>query len=80
MLVRIALFFIKLYQVLFSWIFNPCCRFLPTCSEYSAECFKHHGFYHGAILTIQRLLKCNPFGPYGYDPVIQKNSQVENVK
>ena len=45
------------------------CRFLPTCSEYSKECFKRFGFFKASYLTLKRLAKCNPFHKMEYDPV-----------
>lgn len=45
------------------------CRFYPTCSEYSKECFKEYNFFYASILTVKRLLKCNRFHKMAYDPV-----------
>ncbi|CAI5982588.1 unnamed protein product [Closterium sp. NIES-64] len=44
------------------------CRFVPTCSEYSVMALRKYGLLRGGILTAWRLLRCNPFGPSGYDP------------
>lgn len=32
------------------------CPSLPTCSSYSFECFKKHGFLMGWIMTVDRLI------------------------
>lgn len=45
------------------------CRFYPSCSEYSKEAYKKHGFFRGSYLTAQRILKCQPLHSGGYDPV-----------
>ncbi len=45
------------------------CRFYPTCSEYSKQCFTKYNFFYASFLTIKRLLKCNPFHKMAYDPV-----------
>ena len=45
------------------------CRFLPTCSEYAVEAIQRHGALRGGALAIWRILRCNPFGKYGFDPV-----------
>jgi uncharacterized protein len=58
---RLALSFIWLYRNLISPLFPPTCRFYPTCSRYSAEALKKHGFIKGAWLTVIRILKCQPF-------------------
>ena len=59
---------IKLYQKLPLSSHN-CCRHIPTCSNYGIEAIKKYGSIKGSYLTIKRILKCNPLGTYGYDPV-----------
>ena len=51
---------------------RPCCRFVPTCSAYAIEAFQKRGFFVGMILTVCRILRCNPLFPGGYDPVPEK--------
>ena len=43
------------------------CRFVPTCSEYTALAIKEFGFAKGFVLFIWRLMRCNPAGGKGYD-------------
>ncbi|HAL63150.1 MAG: membrane protein insertion efficiency factor YidD [Firmicutes bacterium] len=45
------------------------CRFTPTCSEYAIIALEKYGFLKGSFLAIRRILRCNPFGRGGYDPV-----------
>ena len=45
------------------------CRFHPTCSEYAIEALEVHGALRGSWLSTKRIGRCNPWGPYGYDPV-----------
>lgn len=45
------------------------CRYLPTCSQYMVEAVKKYGIIKGGWLGIKRLLRCNPWGGSGYDPV-----------
>ena len=49
------------------------CRFTPTCSKYAIEAINEYGVFKGSILAIKRILRCNPFGKYGYDPVIKRS-------
>ena len=49
-----------------------CCRFTPTCSAYALEAFQKRGFFVGMILTVWRILRCNPYCQGGYDPVPEK--------
>lgn len=68
MLTKISLFLIKLYQQIpGSW--HGSCRFYPTCSNYAIEALKKYGFLKGWLLTVKRILRCNPLGGKGYDPV-----------
>lgn len=48
------------------------CRFIPTCSEYAMVAIDRHGLLKGGLLSAWRILRCNPFGKYGYDPVPDK--------
>ena len=59
---------INLYQVtpLHS---HKACRFTPTCSEYMKKALEMYGTRKGLLLGIKRILKCHPFGKYGYDPL-----------
>ncbi len=60
---------IKFYRVCISPYKRPCCRFTPTCSQYGLEAFKKYGPIKGFWLTFKRVLRCNPWGGSGYDPV-----------
>jgi putative membrane protein insertion efficiency factor len=61
--------FIKIYQYALSPYLMPSCRYTPSCSVYGTEAIKKHGPFKGGLLTIKRLLSCNPWGGSGYDPV-----------
>ena len=56
------------------------CRFTPTCSEYAKEAIITYGSFKGLVLSIKRILKCNPWGPSGYDPVPIKENKNEKNK
>jgi putative membrane protein insertion efficiency factor len=60
---------IKLYQFTLSPIMGRGCLFWPTCSWYGLEAYRTHGPFKGSRLTLWRILRCNPFGGHGYDPV-----------
>ena len=68
----VAAFFIRLYRKFISPLKPPCCRFSPTCSAYAVEAFMKRGFFAGLILSVWRVLRCNPFCRPGYDPVPEK--------
>ena len=66
----LLMYLIKIYQRILSPLFPPSCRFIPTCSEYSYQALKKYGAIKGSVLSIWRILRCNPFNKGGYDPLI----------
>lgn len=70
-MVKIMICIIRFYQRVISKyiLIGNNCRFYPTCSEYSIQAYKKYGFLKGTYLTINRILRCNPFNPGGYDPI-----------
>jgi len=60
---------IVFYQRCISPFTPPSCRFTPTCSEYAKQALRRHGPIKGLYLAIWRILRCNPWGGAGYDPV-----------
>ena len=48
------------------------CKYIPTCSEYGMIAIEKHGAFFGLLLTVWRILRCNPFSRGGYDPVPEK--------
>lgn len=49
---------------------GPCCRFVPTCSEYAYQAISRYGPWKGSALALRRLLRCHPISRGGYDPVV----------
>jgi len=60
---------ISFYQKFISPLKKPCCRFYPTCSQYARDAIEKYGCIKGTGMAIWRVLRCNPFGKGGYDPV-----------
>ncbi|RII28620.1 MAG: membrane protein insertion efficiency factor YidD [Geobacter sp.] len=60
---------ISVYQRFVSPLLGSTCRFYPSCSHYSIQALERYGVVKGLLLTLIRLLKCQPFHPGGYDPV-----------
>ncbi len=77
MLKRLFLSFITYYQSIWSPDHSPrkqyypygYCRFTPTCSEYSYQAIDKYGIVKGGILSLWRIVRCNPLSKGGLDPV-----------
>ena len=69
---KILIFFIKIYKLIFSPIFEYLgikCKYYPTCSEYAKQAIEKYGSIKGIFFSIKRILRCNPFSKGGYDPL-----------
>ncbi len=68
----LLLFLIRFYQRHISPSRPPCCRFLPTCSQYALEAVEKYGALRGGWLALRRVLRCQPLHRQRsivYDPV-----------
>lgn len=74
MMKNILIWIINLYQKV-PGFWHGYCKHIPTCSEYMKQAIIIHGSLKGIILGIKRLLKCNPWGTFGYDPVPKKENK-----
>lgn len=68
---------IQIYQMI-PGNFHNHCRFYPSCSNYAKEAIIFYGAFKGGILSIKRILRCNPFQKPGYDPVIKERCHEKN--
>jgi hypothetical protein len=60
---------VRAYQVALSPLLPGSCRYMPSCSQYAIEAVERFGAARGSWLAARRLLRCNPFGSHGHDPV-----------
>lgn len=59
---------------------NPSCRYHPSCSTYSREAYQKHNFFYASLLSVWRILRCNPLSKGGYDPVPKTKKEREQEK
>ena len=45
------------------------CRYEPSCSEYAKQAIIEKGSVKGLLMTMNRLIRCNPLSKGGYDLV-----------
>lgn len=69
MLKKIAILFVKFYQLAIRPLLPNACRYTPSCSEYAVEAIQKYGAFKGSWMGLKRILRCHPWGGHGYDPV-----------
>ena len=67
---RIIVFLLRFYRNHLSLFKLQCCRFYPSCSQYTIEAVEKYGALKGISKGMKRILHCHPFSKGGYDPVI----------
>jgi len=71
---RVFVAVINAYQKWISPAFPPRCKYYPSCSSYAASAISHYGF-RGLVMSIWRLVRCNPWSHGGVDyPVTPANT------
>ncbi len=63
---------LKIYKTVISPHLPVACRYTPTCSIYALGAVRRHGAFKGSWLAAGRLLRCQPWGGSGEDPVPEK--------
>ena len=66
---------VRIYQWTIAPLLPPACRYYPSCSNYMIQAVQRHGAFRGAWLGLARLLRCAPWGGYGYDPVPRNDGE-----
>ncbi len=68
MIARFLILLIRFYQLTLSPFLGSRCRFDPSCSAYAATCIAQFGALKGTWLGFLRIIRCHPFGGFGFDP------------
>lgn len=66
---NLAIAIMLAYRKLISPLYGEVCRYYPSCSRYSLEAYQQRGFMFGVVLTVWRLIRCNPWSQGGVDDV-----------
>ncbi|MFI3206581.1 MAG: membrane protein insertion efficiency factor YidD [Clostridia bacterium] len=79
---NIFIFLVKFYKKYISPRKRyPTCRFIPTCSSYALTALEEYGALKGGLMSLWRILRCNPFCKGGYDPVpLKKENDTLRLK
>ncbi len=68
--VKLLRFLLSAYRAAVSPLLGPCCRFAPSCSAYASQAVERFGILRGGWMAVKRVLRCHPFHPGGWDPVV----------
>lgn len=77
---RALIFLLMLYKYSLGRFLGGQCRFVPSCSQYAVEVISKFGTIKGTYLAAKRILRCNPFGPKGFDPAPSEYSALKNKR
>ncbi|GAB4534265.1 MAG: membrane protein insertion efficiency factor YidD [Roseibium sp.] len=69
---RLAILLIWIYRHSLSLVMGRGCRYAPTCSDYTEQAIRKFGFWAGGWIGLARILRCNPWGASGFDPVPER--------
>ena len=67
MINRFIVSLVRVYQRFLSPLFPGHCRFYPSCSQYTVQCFEEYGFFKACGKSIFRIARCNPFSQGYFD-------------
>jgi len=56
------------------------CRYVPTCSQFAREAIIELPLHLALYRIFRRLLRCNPFGGFGFDPVVNEEGNYSKEK
>ena len=66
---RPLIFLIRCYKRWLSPLLGSHCRFHPSCSDYTRVAIARFGPLRGVWLGLCRIVRCQPWGTGGLDPV-----------
>lgn len=77
---NLAIKLIKKYQANKDIIGSGRCKHYPTCSNYAIGCYEKFNFIKASILTLFRIIRCNPLTRKVYDPVPLSTKEKKELK
>lgn len=64
------------YRAIVSPLYGDVCRYYPSCSAYALGSVQQRGAVRGSVLSVWRVLRCNPWTEGGIDDVVASGSRV----
>jgi putative membrane protein insertion efficiency factor len=66
---NVLVVFIRFWRAAISPLYGNVCRYHPTCSAYGLGSIQQYGVVRGSVMTVWRILRCNPWSRGGIDDV-----------
>lgn len=66
---NLLILLLKAYRKVISPLYGDVCRYYPTCSAYGLGQVQQRGVVLGSVLTVSRIIRCNPWSKGGIDEV-----------
>lgn len=76
---KVFLILIWVYQKTISPLLGPRCRYWPSCSTYAQTAFRTHNVLKALLLSVWRIVRCNPLSEGGLDPVPTKGKWIPEI-
>ncbi|HEY6337314.1 MAG TPA: membrane protein insertion efficiency factor YidD [Candidatus Sulfotelmatobacter sp.] len=77
---QFVLLVLRGYKWAVSPMLPPACRYVPTCSEYAMEAVERYGALRGGLMAVWRVMRCHPFVPGGFDPVVRAAAATPDIE
>ncbi len=75
----LLILFVRVYQKILSPLLPNSCRYEPSCSQYMIEAIREWGAFRGTWLGLVRIVRCNPWGGHGFDPVPKRKNNANKT-
>lgn len=66
---NLVILLLKGYRKAISPLYGDVCRYYPSCSSYGLGQIQQRGVILGSLLTVWRIIRCNPWSKGGVDEV-----------
>ena len=77
---KVLIGLVWVYQKTISPLLGPRCKYWPSCSNYTLTALRTHNIFKALLLSVWRIVRCNPFSQGGLDPVPTKGSWLPDIK
>lgn len=73
-LAQACILLVYAYRLTLGQLVGGHCRYAPSCSAYALDALRRRPLPAALSTIARRLLRCHPWHPGGYDPVVEARS------